>query len=298
VTPDGAVAAFMSSGSPTGYDNTDAESGQPAAEVYRYEAGSEELACVSCDPGGARPKGRNLSKGVDPYWAAAQIPGAENQLYAPRALSEDGSRLFFESFEALVLRDTNNRQDVYQWEAPGKGSCTPSAPAYSPPAKGCVALLSSGEGTQDSEFVDADLSGENAFIRIPDSLVTQDPGQFDIYDARVGGGLPQPAPEPAPCEGEACQNAPPPPEARTPASASFQGAGDITRGCAAPARQARRLSARARRAARRARRAARAGNPGATKRTRRRARGLAKQAKRKGRAARRCRARAKRRASR
>ena len=45
----------------TGYDNTDAASGEPDAEVYLYDAepaASAQLRCVSCNPSGARPSGR------------------------------------------------------------------------------------------------------------------------------------------------------------------------------------------------------------------------------------------------
>ena len=38
-----------------------------------------------------------------------------------------------------------------------------------------------------------------------------DPGSIDIYDARVGGGLPVPEP-PIACSGDSCQALPPEPE--------------------------------------------------------------------------------------
>ena len=62
VSPDGLHATFVSKASLTGYDNTDANSGQPDNEVYLYDAsakgGAGELRCVSCNPSGARPSGR------------------------------------------------------------------------------------------------------------------------------------------------------------------------------------------------------------------------------------------------
>jgi hypothetical protein len=226
VTPDGGAAAFMSSAPLTGYDNTDVNNGEADAEVYRYEAASGQLECVSCNPSGARPAGRNIVSEPPPFlWAAARIPGAETELYAPRALSEDGSRLFFDSFEPLVLSDTNGKEDAYEWEAVGAGNCSESSPAFSPSAGGCISLLSSGKSPQDSEFLEASPSGEDVFIRTGSSLLAKDPGQIDIYDARVEGGFAEAAPKP-PCEGEACQSPPPPPEALTPASSAFRGAGN------------------------------------------------------------------------
>jgi hypothetical protein len=58
-------------------------------------------------------------------------------------------------------------------------------------------------------------------------LLPQDPGQIDVYDARVGGGFPQPVTLPI-CEGETCQGpSNPPPEFPTPASATFNGPGNV-----------------------------------------------------------------------
>jgi hypothetical protein len=226
-SPDGESAAFISTASPTGYDNTDLASGQADAEVYLYRAATGKLICASCNPSGARPVGRNLAgAGADPFWMAAKLPNIENELYAQRLLSDDGQRLFFESFDSLVPADTNGAEDVYQWEAPGAGTCSAKSPSFSPQNEGCVDLISSGESPQDSELLDASASGNDVFIRTGSSLMSQDPGLFDIYDARVGGGFPQPAPAPI-CEGEACQGPYSPPNDPTPASASFHGAGNV-----------------------------------------------------------------------
>ena len=125
VSPDGLHAAFMSHASLTGYDNVDASSGEPVAEVYLYDAAAEELRCVSCNPSGARPAARFLSlESPIQFWAAAQLPGWATQLHPTRLLGEDGSYLFFESYDALLLSDTNGARDVYQWqEASSQSEC-------------------------------------------------------------------------------------------------------------------------------------------------------------------------------
>ena len=138
VTPDGEQAVFMSTAPLTGYDNTDAESGKADAEVFRFDASANELRCVSCVPSGAAPSGRRLVLQQNPQstWIAAQIPGWPSQIYASRVLSDDGNRLYFNSYDPLVPEDTNAKQDVYQWQAPGKGSCTEASSSFhqTPPA--------------------------------------------------------------------------------------------------------------------------------------------------------------------
>jgi hypothetical protein len=219
VSPDGLHVAFTSaaSPSPTGYDNRDAVSGNPTQEVYLYDAEEHELICVSCNPTEARPTGE---QGV-----AARIQGWETLLHAPRVLSNDGRRVFFESREELVPLDTNGAWDVYQWEELGTGSCSEEAEGFDEAAAGCIDLISSGESARDSTFLDADASGENVFIGTLSSLVPQDYGLNDVYDVRVGGGFPTPVERPS-CEGEACQSPPAPPADVTPASEAFRGPGN------------------------------------------------------------------------
>jgi hypothetical protein len=228
VTPDGGAVVFMSVSRPglTGFDNTDANSGQADAEVYLYRAASKTLICVSCNPSGARPTGRDIASEtnlIKPFWAAAQIPAAENQLHFPRVLSSDGTRAFFESFDPLALRDTNSQNDVYEWEAMGTGNCSEGAPGFRVSLEGCVNLISSGESAQDSEIVDTSPDGRDVFFKTESSLLPQDPGLVDIYDARVGGGFPLQEPPSPECQGEACQSAAPTPNDPTPSSQGFVG---------------------------------------------------------------------------
>jgi hypothetical protein len=203
----GGVLAFLSAAAIGGYDNTDAETGLPDTEVYLYETESESLLCASCNPSGERPNG------------SASIPGTlvngTTTAYRPRALSADGRRLFFESTDALVDGDTNSSTDVYEWEAAGEGGCGE--------APGCVSLISGGRG-EGGRFLDASADGSDAFFLTGDSLVGSDPGSIDAYDARIGGGLPEPE-APISCNGDACQSLPSPPADPT-AGTSVQGAGN------------------------------------------------------------------------
>jgi hypothetical protein len=156
------------------------------------------LLCVSCNPTGERPEG------------SASIPGAAAngslRTYKPRVLSASGRRIFFDSADRLAVTDADSVSDVYEWEAAGSGDCTR--------APGCVGLLSEArEG--GASFLDASSSGDDVFFLTGESSVGADPGSIDIYDARVGGGLPEPE-KPFACFGDACQALPSPPDDPTP----------------------------------------------------------------------------------
>jgi NHL repeat len=232
ISPDGITAVFASTAPLTGYDNTDRSSGQADRELFLYDAtangGDGRLLCASCNPSGARPAGQEFKLGARKSgpWTAARIPVPQNVLYASRVLADNGRRLFFDSYDVLSPRDTNGRADVYQWEAPGEGGCTEFSPSFSPTNGGCVDLISSGQSAVDSELLDASPSGNDIFFTTLSSLLPQDFGLQDVYDARVNGGLPSPPPPPPSCEGESCRHPAPPPALITPASGSYEGPED------------------------------------------------------------------------
>ena len=200
VSANGARLAFVSSAELTSYDNTQSETGEPFSEVYLYDAPSQRLSCVSCNPTGERPGGPSTLPGT---FVSGQGKGAIGA-YRPRALSADGNRLFFDSRDTLISGDSNSDWDVYEWEAAGFGTCQRP--------EGCVQLISSGRSADGARFVDASADGGDVFFLTDRSLVPADPlGSVDLYDARVGGGFLQP-PTPIPCEEDACQPLPSPPD--------------------------------------------------------------------------------------
>jgi hypothetical protein len=221
VSPDGRFLAFMSRARLSGYDNRvrgkeecRSNQGAACAEVFEYRADTKELLCVSCNPSGERPLGSaNLS-------LVKRHPNRTSGFPAPTNLSSEEGRLFFESQDALAPGDLNGRKkDVYEWEPQGIGSCTR--------AKGCISLISSGRSPDDSIFLDATPSGDDAFLITRDRLLASDQDEkLDLYDARVGGGFPEPTVPP--CGGQPCQ-APssPAPSLQGPASAGFSGPGNV-----------------------------------------------------------------------
>ncbi len=226
VSPDGGFLAFMSLRRLTGYDNTDAV--EPSAadeEVFEYDAATGRVVCASCDPTGARPhgvfdtkvSGEGIGLLVDRrqiwlnHWLSGSLPAwtgweLRNADYQSRYLSDSG-RLFFDSSDGLVSKDTNQKEDVYEFEPVGVGSgevvCSSSSGdgsevyragrAYGPgesegrsgeEGSGCVALISSGGSSHESAFLDASETGGDVFFMTAAQLTASDSdGSYDVYDA-------------------------------------------------------------------------------------------------------------------
>jgi hypothetical protein len=250
VSADGKALAFYSQRSLTGYDNRatafacgsleGGSSSQSCFELYRYQADEESISCLSCVPTGGPPTDSPTLATIEDGVTAFIRP------IGKRFASASGDQVFFETRDKLVGADVNGDQacpyvrrpsylvarcqDVYEWEAPGAGSCAEASPAFSPLNGGCLYLLSSGASEEPAFFGDASASGDDAFIFTDGQLVPGDQDRLtDIYDARVGGGLAgqhQPPPPP-PCEAEACRGAPSAaPSGPSAGSASFRGPGD------------------------------------------------------------------------
>jgi hypothetical protein len=200
VTSDGEQAVFVSRKQLTAYDNSSAACSRGrCAEVYSYDAISGELTCVSCGPGSSAPAGDSR--------LAMSTGGRERPL--SRVIAEGGT-VFFETPNALATADSNGKIDVYEWSG------------------GNAHLISPGTGSSDSLLVDASADGSNVFFITRDRLlprIDRDEA-VDLYDARVGGGFPEPVPSPA-CEGDACLPPPIVPHDTTPASVTFSGAGNV-----------------------------------------------------------------------
>lgn len=232
---EGQTLLFRSQEKLTSYEN------EGVPELYRFHVGEAKIRCVSCQPGGeavgAGPKtGQTLFPDLGPHGALASV--------SSRNLSASGDQAFFETAEALSPLDTNGQggdcpptgtgsqnfpacNDVYEWEAPGPGSCQESSPSYSPINEGCIYLLSSGKDRFPSLFADASVSGKDVLFFTRQQLVGQDKDELqDVYDARVQGGLLAQNPLPSPvCESnEACHGPPSQPAAETlPVTPGFVG---------------------------------------------------------------------------
>lgn len=192
-TPDGSVLVFESKARLTSYENAG------HTEIYRYDAQSKGLTCVSCNPS------------AEPATGDARLQEVIQLAEAPIAihnLSDDGSRVFFETEESLVEHDTDGINDIYEWrEEEGSAS---------------VDLISSGESAEyptqagkpielphfplPNTLFSATPSGDDVVFLSQDALVPAAGvgGVPAIYDARVNGGFPEPA-APKACREEECR---------------------------------------------------------------------------------------------
>jgi hypothetical protein len=179
-TPDGEVLVFISELNLTGQNDL----GTP--QIYRYDAKSEALVCISCSPtatGGS-------SFGVGDGDGGAIGGGSYDPPSQSAPMSATGEEIFFDTENALVPEDQNsdvppivfgsgedseeisNSIDVYEWE------------------NGNVYLISAGKPGL-TELQSVTPSGDDAFFETDVNLTGQTgEGQAALYDARVGGGFP------------------------------------------------------------------------------------------------------------
>lgn len=196
----------------TGYDNSGPDCpldesdpgsiGRQCAEVYRYDAETARLDCLSCPASGIRSSGDSQLFSHENLFADGANTPPPNNILA------DGTA-YFETPNRLVAEDTNAAVDVYQFK------------------DGELRLISNGAKAGGGRFAEATPDGSDVFFTTPAQLVSSDRDALvDLYDARVGGGFPQPT-APPDCEGDAC--APPPvvPNDATPSSSTFSGPGNL-----------------------------------------------------------------------
>lgn len=192
-TPSGSAIAFMSGARLTADDRDD------AIDVYLYDAIEDELVRASAPPPGvggyvceetSPPNPTplrfcNAAFGHRPLLGSVELlrgwGGGRNLNIAENA---DGAvSVFFESRSRLTPDDENEISDVYEWR------------------EGALSLLSGGLPGKHAFYSGNGVNGRDAFIWTSARLDPReiDDSDYDIYDARVGGGFPYVPPE-QPCD--------------------------------------------------------------------------------------------------
>jgi len=213
LTPDGSVLVFESRKQLDAYDN------DGHTEIYRFDDETKSISCVSCNPT-AEPASADTR---------LQELNLVNSPTVVRNLTSDGSRVFFETSEALVAGDTDGVNDIYQWSEQEGGG-------------GGLDLVSSGQSTEYPSAVGANATPvPNILLGVTSDgkdvvFLSQDPlvagagrgGVPTIYDARVNGGFP-PSEEPVFCLEEGCKAAGSSlePSLLSPLSESLLGTGNV-----------------------------------------------------------------------
>ena len=174
--------------------------------LYRYDAGSDSVGQIA-------PSGEFAISATELQPAAGPV----------RAMSNDGSYVFFDSTAALVPTAKNDTRDVYEWH------------------DGRISLISSGTEPKASFFLGYSsyltpkgetVEGGNVFFGTHAQLVPSDNGPFgNIYDARIcepeSPCIKPPAGETAQCEGGSCQTPPAQPLFQSPGTLTLAGSGNI-----------------------------------------------------------------------
>jgi hypothetical protein len=197
-TGDGSFLVF------TTYGRLLASDTDTGRDVYRYDAQSETLDRVSVGEEGYSQNGN--AEGYDVRLPLRQVGQVQvNDELGYRAISEDGSRIVFETNEPLSPDDSNGLTNAYEWH---------KEPGWS---EGKVALVSTGSdeypvgeelgGSHLVKEVMITPSGRDIFFLTTQGLVSQDTdGAEDVYDARLGEGFPSAPESTKECEGDACQD--------------------------------------------------------------------------------------------
>lgn len=177
--------------------------------VFDAEAGPDDrFTCASCPIDGGEPADTQTK-----YSDGLLITGYDRTQVRRLVVDGAGAKVFFDTKGGLVAADVDGEPDVYEYDL----------------AKGQPKLISNGNGPTPSYLLNVSPSGDDVFFGTFDRLVNTDTDQlFDIYDARVGGGIAsQMATSPVVCGGETCRGAPSaPPAQQSAGTASFSAPGD------------------------------------------------------------------------
>jgi hypothetical protein len=177
-------------------------------EIYKYDTAANTLSCVSCPPIGVAPSG---NAELSHAFSSGAIGNTFATMTGNHGISEDASRVFFDTPDPLLVADTNGLRDAYEWQ------------------EGTVSLISSGVSKRTSFAGDNSPSGNDEFFSTAEGVAPGDTDEgYDVYDARVPRPGDQPPPSEVPCEGAVCQGPPSVPQLLSqPASEAFSGAGNV-----------------------------------------------------------------------
>jgi hypothetical protein len=216
---DGRYLLFESRENLTGYESGD----RPMAYLYDAEAANGEgtLVCVSCRQDG-KP---TLSPDplIGPSLRPLTYSGRTNPHHQPQSLVlRDGKPLvFFRSLDGLASGGVEGEWGLYEWAHSQVFNVASDLPG---------AVAPDGTGPTLS-FLGASADGTDLYFLDPAALNWENPdARRSVWDARVGGGFPEPAPtfgcDPT-AEGSCQGQGAPPPSTPSAGTATFSGPGNV-----------------------------------------------------------------------
>jgi hypothetical protein len=187
-TADAKLLTFWTLGRLTADDTDD------AADIYAFDAEAHRLTRISAPQGG--PGGSYVCEHIKGE-GVLKPPTATTECNADLGFGSEGGDVytynrgvattpsgervaFFESKSRLVPEDKDGFMDTYEWR------------------DGELTLISTGIESGPAIYAGNDASGQDVFFVTEARLTWQDiDGVRDVYDARIGGGIPEP-PTPGP----------------------------------------------------------------------------------------------------
>jgi hypothetical protein len=153
-------------------------------QLYVYTIADHTLRCTSCNPAG--PTG--TANAITNLFVISG-GGISGTHHLNRVISDDGHYVFFSTPEGLLPEDVNGKVDAYEYDT----------------HTGTLSLISTGRGSSDSYAIETTPDGQDVYFVTRDQLTGWDiDANYDLYDARINGGLPDPTPPPPTCTGQDC----------------------------------------------------------------------------------------------
>lgn len=175
-------------------------------QLYLYDAQADAVRCLTCMPQGVAAR----------YSARLRVSDGSVfvRRYKPRSFDDQGKYLVFETRNALVAEDVNDRIDVYRYDL----------------NNGRIELVSTGLGMFDQNFGDMSGNGQSIFFVTRTQVIPDldDDLLADVYVARVGARKHEPAVRRPACADDECQGPLAPPVVEEPPGSSvFAGPSNV-----------------------------------------------------------------------
>jgi hypothetical protein len=169
----------------------DVDSGR---DVYRFDDRTGVLERVSIGEASYDANGNNSAFSATIAPAHSGGPVSFQYEMDNRAISENGERIVFTTSGSLSPNAINGLENVYEWQEGQDGG------------EGSVSLISSGDSSAPVEDVVISPGGRDIFFITVQKLLPEDTDEaFDVYDARIDGGFPEPFTGREECSSDACQ---------------------------------------------------------------------------------------------